>query len=209
MITCPKCSKDNQDHYKFCLGCGAELPRDVAPKPFSPQTPPQGMKAAAVRAPARLRRRPAAPACPAPVADGRHRAAPPRRVHRRRRPRRAAPAPARVAARRPRAGGTVICPQCGHVERPEQRLLRLVRLPPRRRCRRVPQRAAPAPVAAGRRAGTVVLTALRADGSEAGTYSLPGGTQPSAARPAASSPATATSRPRHATFSSPAPAASR
>ena len=46
MITCPKCSKDNQDHYKFCLGCGAELPRDAAPKPFSPQTPAQGVKAA-------------------------------------------------------------------------------------------------------------------------------------------------------------------
>ena len=36
MITCPKCSKENQDHYKFCLGCGAELPRDAAPKAFSP-----------------------------------------------------------------------------------------------------------------------------------------------------------------------------
>ena len=46
MITCPKCSKDNQDHYKFCLGCGAELPRGAAPKPFSPQTPPHGMRAA-------------------------------------------------------------------------------------------------------------------------------------------------------------------
>src|SRR5579862_7224996 len=50
VITCPKCSKDNQDHYKFCLGCGAELPRGPAPKPFSPQTPPQGMKAASAAA---------------------------------------------------------------------------------------------------------------------------------------------------------------
>lgn len=25
MITCQKCGKENQDHYKFCLGCGAEL----------------------------------------------------------------------------------------------------------------------------------------------------------------------------------------
>ena len=33
MITCQKCGKENQDHYKFCLGCGAELTRDVAPKP--------------------------------------------------------------------------------------------------------------------------------------------------------------------------------
>ena len=45
MITCPKCSKENQDHYKFCLGCGAELPREHAPKPFSPQTPPHGVPA--------------------------------------------------------------------------------------------------------------------------------------------------------------------
>ena len=33
MITCQKCGKENQDHYKFCLGCGAELTRDVAAKP--------------------------------------------------------------------------------------------------------------------------------------------------------------------------------
>ncbi len=30
MIVCPKCSKENQDHYKFCLGCGHELPRESA-----------------------------------------------------------------------------------------------------------------------------------------------------------------------------------
>lgn len=44
MIVCPRCSKENQDHYKFCLGCGAELPRDAAhqPKSFSAPTPPAG-----------------------------------------------------------------------------------------------------------------------------------------------------------------------
>ena len=81
MITCPKCSKDNQDHYKFCLGCGAELPRDAAPKPFSPRTPPQGMKAAqasAVPVPAGSRQVPtAAIAPPAPVAAPAPIAAPP------------------------------------------------------------------------------------------------------------------------------------
>ncbi len=41
VITCPKCAKDNQDHYKFCLGCGAELPRDPAPKPFPPPAAPK------------------------------------------------------------------------------------------------------------------------------------------------------------------------
>ncbi|MFO0619116.1 MAG: FHA domain-containing protein [Polyangiaceae bacterium] len=38
MIICPKCTKENQDHYKFCLGCGAELPRDGSPKKFAPAT---------------------------------------------------------------------------------------------------------------------------------------------------------------------------
>ncbi len=44
MIVCPRCAKENQDHYKFCLGCGAELPRDGAqqPKSFSAPTPPAG-----------------------------------------------------------------------------------------------------------------------------------------------------------------------
>lgn len=46
MISCPKCAKDNQDHYKFCLGCGAELPRDAAPKKGSRGTPPGGMPVA-------------------------------------------------------------------------------------------------------------------------------------------------------------------
>ncbi|MDD9946863.1 MAG: FHA domain-containing protein [Myxococcales bacterium] len=40
MIVCPRCSKENQDHYKFCLGCGAELPREqAAPKEFAPPAP--------------------------------------------------------------------------------------------------------------------------------------------------------------------------
>ncbi|HEX5657602.1 MAG TPA: FHA domain-containing protein [Polyangiales bacterium] len=45
MIVCPRCSKENQDHYKFCLGCGAELPRNSAhaPKSFSAPTPPSGI----------------------------------------------------------------------------------------------------------------------------------------------------------------------
>ncbi len=42
MIVCPRCSKENQDHYKFCLGCGSELPRGAvqAPKDFRTPTPP-------------------------------------------------------------------------------------------------------------------------------------------------------------------------
>ena len=53
MIICPKCTKENQDHYKFCLGCGAELPRDAAPKKFAPasNTPPHGIPAVKSAAP--------------------------------------------------------------------------------------------------------------------------------------------------------------
>ncbi len=31
MITCKRCGKENQDHYKFCLGCGSELGGAPAP----------------------------------------------------------------------------------------------------------------------------------------------------------------------------------
>ena len=27
MIICPQCGRENEDHYKFCLGCGSQLPR--------------------------------------------------------------------------------------------------------------------------------------------------------------------------------------
>jgi pSer/pThr/pTyr-binding forkhead associated (FHA) protein len=49
VIVCPRCSKENQDHYKFCLGCGAELPRDAAhaPKSFTAPTPAAGLPVAA------------------------------------------------------------------------------------------------------------------------------------------------------------------
>ncbi len=52
MIVCPRCSKENQDHYKFCLGCGAELPRDAAKKDFVARagtTDPPPAPAAAAR----------------------------------------------------------------------------------------------------------------------------------------------------------------
>jgi pSer/pThr/pTyr-binding forkhead associated (FHA) protein len=44
VITCSRCGKDNQDHYKFCLGCGAKLEAaggapKAAPRP-APAAPP-------------------------------------------------------------------------------------------------------------------------------------------------------------------------
>ncbi len=190
MITCPKCSKDNQDHYKFCLGCGAELPRDAAPKKFAAGgTPPQGI--AAVRPPAEKEKekekekespaaapgparspsgtvpRPGA-AAPAPVAP----AAQPAPV--------AAPAPVlppvAASASAPAGSGAVICSDCGHANAPTNRFCASCGAKLAKPAAPAPQEAAPAPVAApAPSATTVVLTALRADGSEAGSYTLPAG----------------------------------
>ena len=177
MITCPKCSKDNQDHYKFCLGCGAELPRDAAPKPFSPQTPPHGMRNAQAAAQA-----PAPPTglggtvAVAPAMSTAPRPAPQPAV---------APAAATMAvsasaapppAAAPGGGGaTVTCPQCGHINTPSNMFcgscgFRLGGAAPRAAA------PAPAPAAVPEVAqSAMILTALRADGSEAGTFQLPVG----------------------------------
>jgi pSer/pThr/pTyr-binding forkhead associated (FHA) protein len=175
VITCPKCSKDNQDHYKFCLGCGAELPRDAAPKPFSPRTPPHGVRAATspAQAAAGLAGTVAVAASPmAPLAPPRAAPAAPLGAT-------AATASTVAASKAPvppapaAASGAVICPQCSHVNTTSNLFcgscgFRLGSSAPR-----------PAPTAAAPAAdpglGSITLTALRADGSEAGTYRLPGG----------------------------------
>jgi pSer/pThr/pTyr-binding forkhead associated (FHA) protein len=174
VITCPKCSKDNQDHYKFCLGCGAELPRDAAPKPFSPQTPPHGMRAApaVVASPGGVsalggtvaispQAAPPRPA-PAPVAAPAPAPAPV-----------AAPAPVPVPVAAP-AGATVSCPQCGHSNAPTNLFCGSCGF----RLGGAAARSAPpaAQPPAEPVAGNMVLTALRADGTEAGTFQLPGST---------------------------------
>lgn len=71
------------------------------------------------------------------------------------------------------AAGPVVCPQCSHVNTTSNLFcgscgFRLGSSAPR---------AAPAPAgpAADPALGSIILTALRADGSEAGTYKLPGG----------------------------------
>jgi pSer/pThr/pTyr-binding forkhead associated (FHA) protein len=165
VITCNKCGKDNQDHYKFCLGCGAELPRaSHAPKPFAANTPAQGVAAA----------RPAQPpaaAAPAPAAAAQ---AP-------RAPAPAAPAAPPVAAASPAVAAShsaveVTCPQCGHPNPHGNRFcascgynlaaLQGGGIP-------VHSQPAPAPAPVAGSAVRVILTALRADGSEAGTFGLP------------------------------------
>ncbi len=129
MINCSKCGKENQDHYKFCLGCGAELPKDVAPKPFKPDTPPHGVK---------------------PTTD-----APP-----------AQPAPAPAAT----APSSTACPQCGHDNPAGNRFCAACGY---NLSARAAQPAPAAQSAAPTAASGVVLTALRADGTEAGSYRLP------------------------------------
>jgi pSer/pThr/pTyr-binding forkhead associated (FHA) protein len=55
LITCNRCGKENQDHYKFCLGCGNELAKAApAAAPSAPAAPPPSSS------------RPAASAEPAP-----------------------------------------------------------------------------------------------------------------------------------------------
>ncbi len=165
MITCNKCGKDNQDHYKFCLGCGAELPRaSHAPKPFAANTPPQGVQ-------------PVRPAAAPPAA-----AAPP--VAGIPRPATAAPvaAPAPVAAQpvappasvaAPAGGVEITCPQCGHPNPQSNRFCAACGYNLAALQGGMPVRSQPAPVAAAPAASRVVLTALRADGTEAGTFPLP------------------------------------
>lgn len=161
MITCSKCSKDNQDHYKFCLGCGAELARGESAKAFVPATPPQGMPAQSAEVAAAT----ALAMDTSAVARTAYAAMP--------EPTPAAPAPipaAPVAAPVPSVVEIVVCPQCSHKNPMGNRFCascgyNLSAL-----------QAAPttAPVrSAVSAAGGVVLTALRADGSEAGQYALP------------------------------------
>jgi pSer/pThr/pTyr-binding forkhead associated (FHA) protein len=181
VITCSKCGKENQDHYKFCLGCGAELPRGSAQaKPFTSNTPPQGVPAMV------------APA-PAPAAAHVATAAPPA----------AAARPASHPAPAPSAppGGGVACPQCGHINAGNRfcascgyNLGALAGAAPS-----VPAAAAAAPPAGG--AG-IILTALRADGSEAGTFRMPDAPIVSVGRDTGSIFAgDSYLSPRHATFS--------
>ena len=194
MITCPKCAKDNQDHYKFCLGCGAELPRDAAPKPFVPQTPPHAMRTAGQPASASVAAQPPVSMAPPAASAGR----PPLVV----------PSSAQTGGGRvqpPPAGpsslagapsaGAVLCPQCGHVNTPANLFCGACGL--RLAAAAKPPAPASAPIDPG--AG-VVLTALRADGSEAGTYRLPAGTVTVGRETGAIFGGDSYLSPRHATF---------
>jgi pSer/pThr/pTyr-binding forkhead associated (FHA) protein len=160
VITCQKCGKENQDHYKFCLGCGAELTRDAGPKaggrgPVVTSDATHGFEAAAVEA----------PAAPVLGADSTHASAGVQVP-------RARPAPEAPVHQQPVASNGVSayinCPQCDHPNPATNRFcascgykLNLASVPAKP--------GVPAPAAVS---GSVMLTALRADGSEAGSYTL-------------------------------------
>jgi pSer/pThr/pTyr-binding forkhead associated (FHA) protein len=110
----------------------------------------------------------------------------------------ASAAPAQAAAA---AGGTLTCPQCGHVNATSNKFcascgynMALVAAP-------AAASAAPAPVASGAPPGQVRLTALRADGSEAGSFVLPGNTMTVGRDVGGIFAGDSYLSPRHATFS--------
>jgi len=177
VITCRKCAKENQDHYKFCLGCGAELPRETGPKPFSTQTPPQGVKAVAQPAPVAPAVPAASPSKAAMAATALVGSVPPAAG--------AAPMAAAFAPQgRPASSppgpsapldmsGPVVCPQCSHSNTRSNRFCAACGYNLTAAAQMIPSSPPmpAAPVAAPVR--PVTMVALRADGSEAGSYSLP------------------------------------
>ena len=189
MITCPKCTKENQDHYKFCLGCGAELPRDgSSPKKAAPGTPPHGV--AAVKAPkpvadevtsvgvAAAQARPAAVSAAAPAA--------------------VLPAVGSVVPGPSVIPPPIICPQCDHSNPPNNKFCAACGFKLSRPTA-APERAPVAAVASSQPSG-VVLWALRADGTENGSYALPIGIATVGRDTGAIFAGDSYLSPRHATF---------
>lgn len=180
MINCAKCGKENQDHYKFCLGCGAELAKSAAPKPFNPNTPPHGnpaVRPSSIPRPGGVSAVPAASAAsavsaapkaapsspmdePAPVAAA------------------VEPTPATDVVATADAGVALVeCPQCGHRNKPGNRFCASCGFNVAA-ASNPPQGKSGANVPAANLGGSapavsVTLTALRADGSEAGSFVLP------------------------------------
>jgi pSer/pThr/pTyr-binding forkhead associated (FHA) protein len=168
VITCQKCGKENQDHYKFCLGCGAELAREASGKPFArASSPPDGPNYSE-----RVAEAPAE-AAPAPLlgADSTHASvgvqAP--RV-------RQIADPVQIPLGAPAingAAGYVNCPQCDHHNPTTNRFCASCGY--KLNLSSVPAKPGVSSAAGAAVTGGVMLTALRADGTEAGSYTLPHG----------------------------------
>jgi len=166
VITCQKCGKENQDHYKFCLGCGAELTREAAkPGPRGPVVAEatHGFdRELPVEVPQQQQPQPNLGADSTHASQGvqvaRARPAPEPVIHH--------PLPQGNPPVNG-AGAYINCPQCDHQNPATNRFcascgykLNLASVP------------AKPGVAAASVSGSVMLTALRADGSEAGSYTL-------------------------------------
>ena len=191
MITCRKCAKENQDHYKFCLGCGAELPREQGPKPFSEQTPSHGMKAvvtaappAAVPAQQQVANK-VAMAATALVSSQPGIGAPAQQSPAQYAPAAAQPAAATYTAQVSPAAGTpmapavdagaagVTCPQCSQDNPRSNRFCAACGYNLSAAAQMIPSAPPMAPAPAAPTVRPVMMVALRADGSESGNYSLP------------------------------------
>jgi len=187
VITCRKCAKENQDHYKFCLGCGAELPREQGPKPFSAQTPSRGVKpiltgvppAPAAGSPQQVSSKSAMAATalvsslPTPGAGGSGQftsAAPPMASTY------AAQAPHAATPMAPavEAGGTNInCPQCNQTNPRSNRFCAACGYNLSAAAQMIPSAPPMAQPAATPTMKPIMMVALRADGSESGNFMLP------------------------------------
>lgn len=186
VITCRKCGKENQDHYKFCLGCGAELPRETSPKPFTPNTPAHGVAAAGRPAAQPMAQvggntvsgaaggsssPDAAIAVPIPTnAPGPRPASSPPAG-------RATPSPAALGMMG--GGDNITCPQCQHQNPRSNRFCagcgyNLGALQQKGQpAAAVSAAAAAAPQVGATGVRPMILVALRADGSEAGRLQMP------------------------------------
>ncbi len=217
MITCRKCAKENQDHYKFCLGCGAELPREQGPKPASAQTPSHGVKPVTTDAPpgptvaspqqvsnkAAMAATALVSSLPSPGASassGQH-----------------APAPAQPTATAYVAqpattatpiapavegGGTISCPQCNHANPRSNRFCAACGYNLSAAAQMIPSAPPMAQPAAAAAMRPITMVALRADGSESGNYTLPDSAQVTVGRDTGSIFAgDSYLSPRHATLS--------
>lgn len=184
VIVCPRCGKENQDHYKFCLGCGAELPRDAAhaPKSFTAPTPAAGRPQPAPAPGGGFGAPPAfpPPQVPAPP-PGIAPAAPPAPIAAPPAPPAPAAAPSMPAA--PAMGGSspamaavsdlVVCTKCGNSNNRSFKFCGTCGAPLNASVPAMP--AAPPPPAVpaapvGGQRGTLVL--IRPDGSEGDSFPL-------------------------------------
>ena len=171
MILCPTCGKENQDHYKFCLGCGSDLPRAGADeRPLATATPPAGVAAVQMEhAPAQAKKPAAAPA-PAPKPQPVD-AAPAPKPH----PATAASAPkpqpvvaaAPVQAAAPQpAGDGQGCTSCGAKIQPGFAFCGACGTP-------IPGVAPAAPPVTGFAKDSARLVLIQPDGTEGGTVEIP------------------------------------